>query len=384
MSLRSKLLKTQELFKSFNKKMTGISNSVSSFQSDLDGKQDQNQYLDDISAISGQITNDVISWDGTNWVAAAPSGGGGATWGYITGTLSSQTDLQTELDNKLDIDGGNANTDIDVGAYMINAQSFHAKGTGGNGHLGLKHQSANATASSSESSLFANSNGNLAWQNDNLYRFILENHLHTANRTFTLPDASGTIALTSNIGTWGGLNYPTWSSGTPFVKMTAAGTFSLDTNSYTNNILYDYTDGTAVTAASTNTISKTGTISANKLAVGDILQLNVLYEKNGVSATNDRIYINTTNSLSGATLLATYNTGATEKWTQMQRLLVVKGSTNTLIINPATSLVSDLVTSGQASSSINIDWTQTQYLICASQNNVIGDSNVVKMLKLTR
>ena len=34
------------------------------------------------------------------------------------------------------------------------------------------------------------------------------------------------------VGTWGALNYPTWVSGTPFVKMTAAGTFALDTNTY--------------------------------------------------------------------------------------------------------------------------------------------------------
>jgi hypothetical protein len=41
-----------------------------------------------------------------------------------------------------------------------------------------------------------------------------------------------TIALTSDIGTWGALDYPIWTAGTPFVKMTAAGTFSLDTNIY--------------------------------------------------------------------------------------------------------------------------------------------------------
>ena len=49
------------------------------------------------------------------------------------------------------------------------------------------------------------------------------------------PSSAGTLALTSQIpsvGTWGALNYPTWASGTPFVKMTAAGTFSLDTNTY--------------------------------------------------------------------------------------------------------------------------------------------------------
>ena len=44
---------------------------------------------------------------------------------------------------------------------------------------------------------------------------------------YTFPDASGVVALTSDIGTWGTLNYPTWTTGTPFVKMTAAGTFAL-------------------------------------------------------------------------------------------------------------------------------------------------------------
>lgn len=42
----------------------------------------------------------VLTSDGTDVAWAAPSGGGG-TWGSITGTLSSQTDLQTALDAKL-------------------------------------------------------------------------------------------------------------------------------------------------------------------------------------------------------------------------------------------------------------------------------------------
>lgn len=64
----------------------------------------------------------------------------------------------------------------------------------------------------------------------------------TGSWSWQLPDASGTLALTSNIptvGTWGALNYPTWVSGTPFVKMTAVGTFALDTTSY-----YPYPTGT--------------------------------------------------------------------------------------------------------------------------------------------
>ena len=67
----------------------------------------------------------------------------------------------------------------------------------------------------------------------------LRSDLVTGLKTWQFPDASGTLALTSNIGTWGALNYPTWTTGTPFVKMTAAGTFALDTTSY-----YPYPTGT--------------------------------------------------------------------------------------------------------------------------------------------
>ena len=76
----------------------------------------------------------------------------------------------------------------------------------------------------------------------------------TSTQTWQFPNASGTLALTSNIptvGTWGALNYPTWTTGTPFVKMTATGTFALDTNTYL----------TTTTAALTYYPIPTGTIS---------------------------------------------------------------------------------------------------------------------------
>jgi hypothetical protein len=70
----------------------------------------------------------------------------------------------------------------------------------------------------------------------------LRSDLLTGNWSWQLPNASGTLALTSNIptvGTWGTLNYPAWTTGTPFVKMTGVGTFALDTTAY-----YPYPTGT--------------------------------------------------------------------------------------------------------------------------------------------
>ncbi|MCF7843850.1 hypothetical protein K9M47_03055, partial [Candidatus Gracilibacteria bacterium] len=47
------------------------------------------------------LTNDeVLKWDATNQVWINGTGGGGGTWGSITGTLSDQTDLQSALDAK--------------------------------------------------------------------------------------------------------------------------------------------------------------------------------------------------------------------------------------------------------------------------------------------
>ncbi len=92
-----------------------------------------------------------------------------------------------------------ATSDVDLGTFSLNAKSLHIKGVGGNGHLGLKHQSATPTGSANESLLFADVNGNFGWQNDNLYLTTLSTHANTANRTYTFPNASGTVALTTDL-----------------------------------------------------------------------------------------------------------------------------------------------------------------------------------------
>lgn len=57
-------------------------------------------------------------------------------------------------------------SDVDLGTHILNAQSVNVKGTGGNGHVGLKHQSADATATGSETVIFAGSDGEPRYKND--------------------------------------------------------------------------------------------------------------------------------------------------------------------------------------------------------------------------
>ena len=83
-----------------------------------------------------------------------------------------------------------------------------------------------------------------------LTNVYLKGAITTGNLSFSqidYADISGTPSIPI-VGTWGALNYPTWSSGTPFVKMTAAGTFALDSNTYlTSGSLTGYVPYTGAT-----------------------------------------------------------------------------------------------------------------------------------------
>lgn len=59
-----------------------------------------------------------------------------------------------------------ATSDVDLDTYGLNANYLKVKGTGGDGKLGLKHQSSAASASASESVIYASNAGAPMWKND--------------------------------------------------------------------------------------------------------------------------------------------------------------------------------------------------------------------------
>lgn len=74
-----------------------------------------------------------------------------------------------------------------------------------------------------------------------------------------------TFPTIPTVGTWGALNYPTWTSGTPFVKMTAAGTFALDTNTYLTSAVTSVTATSPITSSGGNTPIISTSMATNKL-----------------------------------------------------------------------------------------------------------------------
>lgn len=187
-------------------------------------------------------TNLTYRWSGSAYVEISASLALGETSstayrgdrgkiGYDHSQVTGNPHLTTATNvDALKRDGSNANSDIDVGTYAVNAKSFKANGTSGNGHFSMKHQSAGISAAASESAFGADSSGNPIWKNDGnaQQKIMLENASDITPGTFhkVTVDAKGRVTAgevsygllsgnpnTSNATTGGTARYITFSEG---------------------------------------------------------------------------------------------------------------------------------------------------------------------------
>lgn len=81
------------------------------------------------------------------WTEIGSGGGGAASWGSITGTLSNQTDLQTALDAKLDLAGGNMTGNLGINVTGAISAPLTIEDTGVGDAIYLESSDAGASAS---------------------------------------------------------------------------------------------------------------------------------------------------------------------------------------------------------------------------------------------
>ena len=137
------------------------------------------------------------------------------------------------------------------------------------------------------------------------------------------------------------------------------------------------TDGTAVTGTTANTLTGSILIPANTVTTGDILYIKTRIRKTGTAGTIvTRMYVNTSAAIGGS-LIATSGTNAVSTlYFQYTRTLAVKSATNTesmagnFNVNPDDNSVSSAAVSAS-----NIDWTQNQYIVVAVANGSTADSS---------
>lgn len=116
-------------------------------------------------------------------------------------------------------------------------------------------------------------------------------------------------------------------------------------------------------------------IPANTFTVGDMVRVHGVFTKPiAGTSTSFYIYVNTSNTLSGATQLALFNT-TTNRWIPITRTLSIESPTSTTLHTTTLAAYNDEIATNTAAvrSSVNIDWSADQYLLFAADNASLAD-----------
>jgi len=128
-------------------------------------------------------------------------------------------------------------------------------------------------------------------------------------------------------------------------------------------------------------------IPANTFTVGDFLNYVIGFRRTGTTGNNIsmRCYINTSNSISGATQLSNLGvTGTTTAYARFERTLIIKSPTNTESVNTLSTFISDVTSTSSLSGSSNIDWTVDQYFIVGGSVNNAADTLIFSNILLQK
>jgi len=207
----------------------------------------------------------------------------------------------------------------------------------------------------------------------------------SANRTLSI--------LQSNTSQSGYLSNTDWNTfngkqpqinGTGFVK--ASGTsISYDNSNYNPIVINDFSSG-SVTGTTVNTIVGSYLISANTFKNKDTFNLTSYIFLSGTKLGNQtlRFYFNSTVSLTGANLIATYTYLTTTKFGIFERIGVCTLEENLLIFPTTSSIISDRIASTIDYSTPAFPYTSNNYLIVAIQLANTSDLARLGLVRLTK
>lgn len=296
------------------------------------------------SIVGGQPVNTAIT--GQQIINAAA--GGGASWGGITGTLSNQTDLQTALNAKQDtlVSGTNIKT--------VNSTSLL-----GSGNVALQPTLVSGTNIKTVNSTSLLGSGDVAVQPT----LVSGTNIRTVNSTSIL--GSGNIAVQPTLTS--GINIRSINNQT----LLSSGNLNIFQQLINNA-------GSVVTGTTANSIS-TSTIVANTfLGSQSNFQLRVKILKTAGSSTTDvRLYINTTNSLSGATLIATaQQMTSAGSYQNFWRDIFINGST--MYFFPASTAAANDLTNYTAGTFTIVSGNSYFFIIAIQHGNTTDSAQILR------
>jgi len=372
-------------------------------------------------------TEKLYRWTGIAYVEVS-SGSVGTTWGAITGTLSNQTDLETALNTKeptitagttsqyyrgdksfqtLDknaIGLSNVDNTSDANKPVSTAQqiALNAK----QDSLGYTAENtANKTdlmsGNTTSSTKYLSAKGVYDWVIS--LGYITSSAL-TGYLTSATAAATYQVILTaSNFGTFlTGLTGKTTpvdadeivisdSAASNVAKKVTLTNFLAYLKAYFDplytNIIYSSAVDSTPTSGTSNTLCTGVLINANTYSNGKRLRALVRVRKNNtVGTVTLRVYVNSTNDLSGATLLATYASSASHQFVTCPFNFPFKSSTTIERFSATFSIVTDEQAGGigLAPVTFTFDSTANRYLIFALQNSSASDTSYISYLTVEK
>jgi len=149
-----------------------------------------------------------------------------------------------------------------------------------------------------------------------------------------------------------------------------------------NKPLVDTVSSSALTGITTEEILKSYLISANTLTDSEILNFaNDLYTTGTAGICTSRLYTNTSNSLSGASILATTTSTIGDRKIPLRRQLVFKDG-NVEVLNATSSVPDDNLNSSTVATIVAFNPTIDNWIITTGQNDNAGDSTIQNNLKI--
>lgn len=202
--------------------------------------------------------NKIYRWSGSVYIEIAANS---AIWGAITGTLSSQTDLVNALNLRVPYTGATA--DVNLGTYDIKSAKYWMLDEVNNDYGSMHFTDGNYHIEDADGhKLFVIEDGFLQLHKTDTIQSNLYTSGLTAIRDHYLPDASGTLALTSQlhnavtIGTANGLSLSTQVLSLGLASSSANGALSsTDWNTFNgkanNNAVVHLTGAETITGVKT-------------------------------------------------------------------------------------------------------------------------------------
>jgi hypothetical protein len=247
------------------------------------------------------VSGNPITTSGTLAISA-----NGTSAQYIDGTGALQT--FPSLTGYVPYTG--ATQDVDLDTFKLSTKSVYITGTAGNGHLHMKHQSADATATGQSTVLWADSNGDIKWKNDGQWKTTLKTSSNTADRVYTFPDLDCTLVPTTrSISTTppltggGDLSADrTLSIANAAADGSTKGAAAFTASDFDDNgsglISIDYTNGQKATASQPGFLTAADWTTFNSKPAGDSIVF--ASSPNNITHTTGTSYWSITGSVGGA------------------------------------------------------------------------------------